>query len=435
MNDRTQGLSASHWLQTLLIVLLPGMPVLAGAHTEAGTMSDPRTGEALALMDAFAARTGLDATQAPRRYLWTDAFAVCNYLGLARTTGDPRYMERALQLVDQVHLTLGRHRDDDRRTGWISGLSGDAAGRHPTRGGLRIGKPLPERRPDEAADSHLEWERDGQYFHYLAQWMHALDQLARATRDACFNAWARELAQTAYDAFSYQPAPAWQPRRMVWKMSIDLKRVLVPSMGQLDPLDGYLGNLQLQATAAALPPVDDAPQLDEATRQYARMMKPEDWLTTDPLGLGSLLIDAWRVRQLTLQGVATEDRLLDQLLDTALAGLQRYARSGELNRPAGERLAFRELGLAIGLHAVERLQQSTDRAAPDAAIDPRRHALLQALVQYLPLRDSIEAYWRDPEHRHTDAWLEHEDINAVMLATALAPDGYLGTGSQDPAGP
>jgi hypothetical protein len=435
MNDRTQGTRASHWRRTLLIVLLSGVPALAGAPTEAGTMPDPLTGEALALMDAFAARTGLDSARTPRRYLWTDAFAVCNYLGLARATGDPRYTERALQLADQVHHTLGRHRGDDSRTGWISGLSGDEAERHPTRGGLRIGKPLPERRPDEAADSRLEWERDGQYFHYLTQWMHALDQLAHATQESRFNAWARELAQTAFDAFTYQPAPAWQPRRMVWKMSIDLKRVLIPSMGQLDPLDGYLVNLQLRATAATLPPVDDGPTLDEATRQYARMMKPDDWMTTDPLGLGSLLVDAWRVRQLSLQGIATEDRLLDQLLDTALAGLQRYAQSGELNRPADERLAFRELGLAIGLHAVDRVQQSTHRAAPDAAIDSRQHALLRALVQYLPLGDSIEAYWRDPEHRQTDAWLEHEDINAVMLATALAPDGYLGPGLQDASGP
>jgi hypothetical protein len=40
---------------------------------------------------------------------------------------------------------------------------------HPTRGGLRIGKKLPERRPGEAFQERLEWERDGQYFHYLTK--------------------------------------------------------------------------------------------------------------------------------------------------------------------------------------------------------------------------------------------------------------------------
>ena len=32
-------------------------------------------------------------------------------------------------------------------------------------------------------------------------------------------------------------------------MSIDLTRALVPSMGQHDPLDEYISNLQLRATA------------------------------------------------------------------------------------------------------------------------------------------------------------------------------------------
>jgi hypothetical protein len=32
---------------------------------------------------------------------------------------------------------------------------------HPTQGGLRIGKALPERRVDEPFDEQLEWERAG----------------------------------------------------------------------------------------------------------------------------------------------------------------------------------------------------------------------------------------------------------------------------------
>ena len=39
---------------------------------------------------------------------------------------------------------------------------------------------------------------------------------------------------------------------------------------------------------------------------------------------------------------------------------------------------------------------------------------------------TITETWRDVEHRGGDAtWLAHEDINAVMLATALEPSGYL----------
>jgi len=407
-----------------LLMLLILAPLPAGAQPEASTMPDPRAAEAIALMHAFAARTGLLAGQTPRRYLWTDAFAVCNYLGLARATGQQEFTQRALDLVEQVHRTLGRHRDDDRRTGWISGLGEEDGAQHPTRGGLRIGKTLPERRPNEPFDERLEWERDGQYFHYLTKWMHALDQLTRTTREPRFNTWARELAQAAFTGFSYQPSPR-EPRRMAWKMSIDLSRVLVSSMGQLDPLDGYISSLQLQSSAAALPQPAGGPNLAEATHGYAAMLQRGSWTTADPLGLGDLLVDAWRVQQLVQQGAIPEAGLTERLLEAALAGLGYYAGSGDLTRPAGQRLAFRELGLAIGLHAVERLQHAATQAGTRGACSARQRALIEALMQYLPLGDTIEAFWHDPAHQRTDTWREHEDINAVMLATSLVPEGFL----------
>ncbi|MDD1680753.1 MAG: glycoside hydrolase family 127 protein, partial [Methanoregula sp.] len=56
------------------------------------------------IMQEFARLTGLDpASPAPRRYLWTDAFAVCNYLELYCRTGDALYRDLAVRLVDQVH--------------------------------------------------------------------------------------------------------------------------------------------------------------------------------------------------------------------------------------------------------------------------------------------------------------------------------------------
>jgi hypothetical protein len=46
-------------------------------------------------------------------------------------------------------------------------------------------------------------------------------------------------------------------------------------------------------------------------------------------------------------------------------------------------------------------------------------------MRYLPLRETILTFWRNPEHQLTASWIEHQDINAVMLATALAPAGVL----------
>jgi hypothetical protein len=39
-------------------------------------------------MMRFAERTGLTSANPSRRYLWTDAFAVCNFLGLNTATGN-----------------------------------------------------------------------------------------------------------------------------------------------------------------------------------------------------------------------------------------------------------------------------------------------------------------------------------------------------------
>ena len=386
------------------------------------TASEDGVGEAIRLMAEFAERTGLIADREPRRYLWTDAYAVCNLLGLARATGKDQYTDLAISLIDQVHHVLGRYRDGDSRRGWLGGGAEIERESHPTLGGLRIGKKLPERGPDEAFDERLEWDRDGQYFHYLTKWMHALDQTTRATGDARYNLWARELAATAHRAFTSRPASGGRPR-MVWKMSSDLSRPLVPSMGHHDPLDGLVTYTQLRTTAAQRG-VEKGPDLAEALSDFESMCQDRDWLTTDPLGLGGLMTDAYRVDQLMRGGAFGDGQLLDDLLSASLDGLSAYQhqRGGELNLPASMRLAFRELGLAIGLRAMELLGERL-RRDPSRSPDVRIRA--ESLARQRPLGGHIESFWRNPIHRQGAAWGDHRDINDVMLATSLAPHGFL----------
>ncbi len=381
--------------------------------------------KAIEAMTRFADRTGVTGDRAPRRYLWTDAFAVCNFLGLERATGEGRYRELALRLVDQVHHTLGRHRPDDARTGWLSGLDERDGEAHPTSRGLRIGKPLAERGPGEPPDDRLEWNRDGQYFHYLTKWMHALDQVARATGQPIFDAWARELAGAAYRAFTYRPRNDVR-QRIYWKMTVDLSRPLVASMGQHDPLDGFVTYCELEATSRAMDGAPSAPSLTQATADFAAMTHPGALATSDPLGLGGLLVDAFLIEQLIERdGLGKGDQLLPTLLEAALVGLRQYVQQPDLRSPADRRLAFRELGLAIGLGAAELMSRNgrrvSDRSAPGSEVAKR----LASLTRYMPLRDQIESFWLEAGHRRADTWLQHEDINEVMLATSLAPEGFL----------
>lgn len=371
------------------------------------------------LMEGFASRTGLSEGGPPKRYLWTDAFGVCNFLDLARRTGEERWLGLARRLMDQVHRTLGRHREDDRRRGWISGLGEDEGTRHPTRGGLRIGKELPERAPGEAPDPRLEWEQDGQYFHYLTQWMHALHQLAAATGDRAYLQWAIELAQVANAAFTVPESPG-RAKRMVWKMSIDLSRPLVPSMGHHDPLDALVTYLELESTGARLRargPAADLPRLSAEIADAGSMCAGRSWVTDDALGIGGLAVAAARLAQLLARGDGSS-ALLTALLEETAESLRVYSRAPSLRLPAEHRLAFRELGLALGLHGIERIREAQRPA------EPARTAL-DALEPYLSLAPRIEAFWSDPANRRATSWTDHREINSVMLATSLSPEGYL----------
>jgi len=395
---------------------------LQPAPPPAGRLVDAR--RAADLMTRFAERTGLTTKGPARRYLWTDAFAVCNFLGLAAATGDAGHTQRALLLIERVHAVLGRHRGDDGRKGWLSGLAPLDAAEHPTQGGLRIGKPWPERMPGEPFDEQREWERDGQYFHYLTKWMHALDQAARATGQGHYNRWARELADAAHHAFVYA---ARDQKRMHWKMSIDLTRPLVASMGHHDPLDGLITSVQLAATARRFGAADAEPRLEAVIADFAAMIDPSRLATADPLGLGGLLVDAYRLAQLRREGVwPRENRLLESLLIAAELGLDHYARQHDLRAPAAHRLAFRELGLAIGLAAVRRMH---GEAGFWAEASGEMRAAVEQLVHYEVVRSAIESFWTIDEHRRHEAWRAHEDINDVMLATALAPEGFLVLGA------
>jgi hypothetical protein len=210
------------------------------------------------------------------RYLWTDAFGVLNFLTLHQEhselaggkQGDDRYLILAQRLVETVHDILGRTRDGRAR------LPG-ATDEEPLGGGLRIGK-MNESGPDG----------DGQYHHYLTIWMFALNRLSRATGDSMYNRQAISLARAIHPRFLVN-RQSTRPR-MVWKMAMDLSTALVPSEGNLDPIDGYVVFRLLQASAMES---NDGRVLDEEIADYKRVMerKGEHFVSSDFLDLGMTL--------------------------------------------------------------------------------------------------------------------------------------------------
>lgn len=320
------------------------------------------------LMLEFSENTGLNSEQSPRRYLWTDAFAVCNFIQLYKLTEKEKYRELAIELVDQVHSILGKYRPDDQeRNGWLSSED------RPTKRGLRIGKEMPERGVNERYDPHLEWERDGQYFHYLTKWMIALVKMGIFLNEKTYFLWASDLVE-ASTAFINEG-------RMRWKMSIDLDRALVPSMGQHDPLDGYVSYKFVNKHSSS--------KLGPFIRKMKTLTKKIRLPTEDPLGIGALLVAAYR-----LYSMNGDDQLNARIIDAAQYGLKYFNEDRHS-------LAFRELGLAIGLQGAQKMGQ---------------------LEPYWSIKEKVKNYWL----AHRD-WREHQNINQVMLVTSLIPDEFLDT--------
>ena len=122
-------------------------------------------------------------------------------------------------------------------------------------------------------------------------------------------------------------------------------------------------------------------------------------------------MDASRIAQLMQCGAPGGTELIRSLLTGAERGLSEFAHRNELVEPAQHRLAFRELGLAIGLSAIDLIEE----------VDPSA----RSLRPYASLGEAITSFWLDPQHRETPAWTDHQDINHVMLATSLVPSGIL----------
>ena len=157
----------------------------------------------------------------------------------------------------------------------------------------------------------------------------------------------------------------------------------------------------------------------------AAICKGKIWDTDDPLGIGDLLCNACKVIQLIIRNSFEQTELPGILLHSSLSGLEAYTRNNPLGLEADYRLAFRELGLSLGLRAVEKVQAILLHNPGFLKRQSQLHARLERLLKYLPLGEKIETFWLSPQNRQADSWTKHRDINMVMLATSLAPDTFL----------
>jgi hypothetical protein len=255
-------------------------------------------------------------TRFQSRYLWTDAFGVCNYLNLYYETQDQSYLNMATALIQNVHDTLGKDRSLKNR---LNNSTDD----HPLLGGLRIGKKKEEKDNDG----------DGQYYHYITKWAFALNRTSIATQNPIYNNWAIELIKAVHPFFVYDRDT--NNPKMYWKISIDRSRPLVPSMGNLDPYDGYITYRLIQQYASEAVLKEEINDLEKIVYdKYGR------YSSNDPLDLGEALwITHWFPHEDWAKYIAKK----------SLMFLEMLWRSGYFDENVEDRLAFREFGTTLGL--------------------------------------------------------------------------------------
>lgn len=166
-----------------------------------------------------------DTGETQRRYLWTDAWGVLNFVTLALRLHENNYLHAGARLIDAVHATLGQPRSPDlpmlRAEDAAKSLGGQVPPTTHDYVGLRIGKERAQRGFSDAGMSY-----DGMYAHYIDKWIFALLRFGQASGhlgDAAaaetYLTYAEQLILAIHPFFVQHDPRSKQPLGVYWKVS------------------------------------------------------------------------------------------------------------------------------------------------------------------------------------------------------------------------
>jgi hypothetical protein len=169
-----------------------------------------------------------------------------------------------------------------------------------------------------------------------------------------------------------------------------------------------------------------------AIESLSALCQHRNWTTDDPLGLGGLLFDAARLCQLLGNEQFDDSHLLEDILGACRDGLASLLAGRYLNQPVSYRLAFRELGLAIGLKALPIISEAMKKNDGPFESGTAVQRIVDQLSKYESLSEEIVSVWLPHAQSQDQIWQSHQDINEVMLATAVTPETFLSVGQRVP---
>mmetsp|Transcript_20201 Transcript_20201/g.34074 ORF Transcript_20201/g.34074 Transcript_20201/m.34074 type:complete len:438 (-) Transcript_20201:303-1616(-) len=359
-----------------------------------------------------------------RRYLWTDAFGILNFVSLALTEKDfsesasgdcsdkvekppSKYSTGAQKLIDAVVNTLGQPRSDsypmERQK------SGDGYK------GLRIGKVKARKHSDYGM------EYDGMYWHYLDKFIFALLRYSRMTGEEKALHQAVTLIKDLHPAF-FVPNQGYH-----WKLNCDLTRIVADS--EVYPSHDVVSAWVVFNIAKCMGG-DVASEVEDLKPIIVRYFEQPLWVLTtglsDPLGLGTHL---WTLQWLLHAGsqpTVRGDESGEPRSSVVCCGVDISAYVQEVSRTAArmlniaatdssghfKALPFRYYGMLLGAQLSEdgRVRAMAARCAHTAAEEARQE--LHAQEERKMCRAAV----------HDEDGLK--SINTVMLAAAILPTAW-----------
>lgn len=312
-----------------------------------------------------------------RRYLWTDAFGVLNFVTMAQRYPESRravLLDAAKKLIDSVHATLGQPRSS------AFPMAVQAGSTYGFKG-LRIGK------EKARASSDARMEYDGMYWHYLDKWFFALLRYYQVSGDLDALRDVVSLIKAIHPAFM-QKSRTGQPLGLHWKMNSDLTPI--PESGRAYPNDDALSGYLMYSLVRHASLGKDVPSLDQECKELGEVAQQYVAsgvrLSPDPLGFG---LWGWKSQWLGAEWsrpIRERLRLLAPIAMDVSTGMQ---------------LPFRLYGALLGAQMV-----------PDASL-----GLAEVAEQILSSTRIVEH-----ELGTSVGGAEgHSCINKVMLASALDP--------------
>lgn len=318
-----------------------------------------------------------------RRYLWTDAFGIVNFISQAKLLRSldqgmeaeqqvQDYLTAASQLITAVYDCLGSPRSSK-----YPMAAADDGGYK----GLRIGKVLARR----ATDQGMQY--DGMYWHYLAQFLFAVTRYVQESHDQC------QLDRVIRLVKQVHPAFLVPGRGYRWKINTDLTPIADahPTQPTHDAVTAWIMYSLLNRLSGAQQGQLDQEMVDllPIVRQYYQQ-DIQQLLSDamDPLGLG---LQLWSCQW--VQG-ARPQQFREQLLGIARPLMQRHCAISQ-----DRDLNFRLYGALMGM----RLYDHSNRPYAEAET-----------MRFLEVELSREV---------GDS--AHSMINKVMFASAVNPTAFM----------